>query len=88
VTVDTGTNVNVDIFIKGTATGALALTNWKYSLTFAGTKTSIPAAYGTAVYSAVSATTTSPFYHWVDVPGGTAAGAQGCTVYYKAVTAS
>ena len=86
VTVDTGTNVNVDISIKGALTsGTLALSNWKYSLTFAGTKISIPSAYGTADYTDITAGTTEPYYHWVDIPAGTAAGTTDVTVTYQAV---
>jgi hypothetical protein len=84
VNVETETNVDVDIAIKGTATGSLALSNWKYSTTYAGSKTSIPAAYGTAVYSDVAPGESGDFYHWVDVPVGTPAGTQTCTVSYKA----
>jgi hypothetical protein len=83
VKVEPETNVLVDIYIKGTATGSLALTNWKYSETFAGTKTSIPGAYGTAVYTD-EVVGEYDFYHWVDVPEGTPSGSHGCTVYYKA----
>lgn len=86
VTVDTGTNVDVDISIKGALTsGTLTLSNWKYSLTFAGAKTSIPAAYGTADYTNVTADTTESYYHWVDIPAGTAAGSHQITVTYKAI---
>jgi hypothetical protein len=83
VVVEPETNVEVDIFIKGTATGDLALANWKYSTTFAGTKTSITDTYGTAVYTDKGVGSYA-FYHWVDVPAGTPSGSQGCTVYYKA----
>jgi hypothetical protein len=76
------TNVTVDIAIKGAATGSLALTNWTYSKTFLGTKTSIPDTYGTAVYT--GGVGSYDFYHWVNVPVGTPAGPQGCNVYYKA----
>ena len=84
VIVETETNINVDIAVKGSATGSLALTEWEYSTDFAGTKTSIPADYGTPVY-ADQGVGGYAFYHWVDVPESTPAGTQGCTVYYKAV---
>src|SRR3972149_1241163 len=68
------TNVNVDIGIKGAiATGSLALSNWKYSTSFVGTKTSIPSAYGTAAYSNVGVGSYF-FYHWVTVPLGSTTG--------------
>ena len=84
VKVESETNVNVDLGIKGAATGALALSNWKYSTTFAGTKTSLPVSYA-AFDTDVTPGTSSPVYHWVDVPSGTASGSQGCTVSYKAI---
>ena len=85
VIVQAETNVNVDIAIKGAATGALALENWKYTKTFTETPTiSIPADYGTAVYSNVD-DGENYFYHWVTIPGTTPAGDQGCTISYKAV---
>jgi hypothetical protein len=77
------TNVSVDIGIKGETAGALALTNWKYSETFGGAKTSLPAAYA-AVYTA-EGVGSYDFYHWVTVPNATASGTYNATVYYKAV---
>ena len=84
VNVNGETNVNVDIGIKGSTAGTLALTNWKYSTTFAGAKDPIPATYA-LVYSARSPGSSVDFFHWIDVPGGTAANTYTCTVYYKAV---
>jgi hypothetical protein len=88
VNVGIETNVSVDIGIKGAlATGSLALTNWKYSTTFAGSKTSIPSAYGTAVYTSAAAGSSNFFYHWLTVPLGTLSGSHTVTVSYKAVKA-
>lgn len=84
VNVGSETNVSVDIGIKGSTAGALGLSNWKYSTTFAGTKTSLTGSY-LAVYTSKAASSASDFYHWIDVPGGTTAGIYTCTVYYKAV---
>jgi hypothetical protein len=84
ITVESDTNVNVDIGIKGSVTGALALSNWQYSTTHTGTKTAIPASYGTAVYTDQGVGSYA-FYHWVNVPLGTPSGAQGCNIYYKAI---
>lgn len=78
------TNVNVDIGIKGTTTGALTLSNWKYSITFAGTPASLTGSY-VAVYTNAAAGSSNGFYHWIDLPAITAAGTYNCTVYYKAV---
>ena len=83
VAVESETNTNVDIGIMGAATGSLALAEWEYSLTYSGTKTSLTGSYEPE-YSNVGVGSYD-FYHWVDVPVGTAAGSQGCTVYYKAV---
>lgn len=83
VVVESETNTDVDIGIKGAATGSLALAEWEYSLTFGGTKISLTGSY-VEEYTAVGVGS-NDFYHWVDVPAGTAAGSQGCTVYYKAV---
>jgi hypothetical protein len=87
VNVASETNVNVDIGIKGAIlTSSLALTNWKYSITFgAVTKTSIPPAYGTAVYTNALPGSNNAFYHWITVPGSTPSGNHTITVSYKAV---
>ncbi len=85
VTVGSETNVSVDVGIKGALlTGSLALTYWKYSTTFGGTKTSIPAAY-TKIYGPVGASSVNDVYHWIDVPTGTASGSHTITVTYKVV---
>lgn len=83
VAVESETNTDVDIGIKGAATGSLALAEWEYSLTFAGTKTSLTGSYFEE-YTDVGVGSYD-FYHWVDVPASTPAGSQGCTVWYKAV---
>jgi spore coat protein U-like protein len=83
ITVEPETNVNVDIGIKGSTTGAIALANWKYSDAFASAKTPIPAAYS-AVYSA-QGDGAYAFYHWITIPSDTAAGTYDATVYYKAI---
>jgi hypothetical protein len=87
ISVDVGTNVNVDIGIMGALdVSSITLDNWKYSTTFSGTKISIPAAYSvTPVYSDVTAGTAEPFYHWITVPDTTPAGTHTITVSYKAV---
>ena len=88
VVVQSETNVDVDIAIKGTATGDLALANWKYTTSFSETPTiSIPADYGTPIYSGVG-DGSYDFYHWVTIPADTPAGSQGCTISYKASTHS
>jgi len=85
VNVEAETNVNVDIGIKGTlSTGSLALSNWKYSQTYAGTKTGLTSGY-VAVYTNKAAGSTNNFYHWLDVPALTASGSHTITVSYKAV---
>ena len=84
VVVESETNINVDIAVKGTATGSLDLSEWEYSTAFAGPNVSIPASYGSAVY-ADQGIGSYAFYHWVDVPAGTPSGSQICTVYYKAI---
>lgn len=87
VTVEPETNVNVDISIKGAiATGTLALSNWKYSSTFAGAKTALTGSYF-EVYDNVG-DGTQAFYHWIDVPAGTTSGSHTVTVNYKAATHS
>lgn len=85
VAVESETNTDVDIGIKGAITGSLALTEWEYSLTWGDppTTTSLTGSY-VEEYTAVGVGSYD-FYHWVDVPAGTAAGSQGCTVWYKAV---
>lgn len=83
VVVESETNVNVDIGIKGSTSSALALANWKYSATFAGTPTSIPETYA-AVYSD-QGDGTYAFYHWITIPVEIDAGTYNATVYYKAV---
>lgn len=84
ITVEPETNVNVDIGIKGAiTTGDLALSNWLYSMTFAGTKAGLTASYVKAydnVGDGVNA-----FYHWITVPLGTTAGDHAISVSYKAV---
>lgn len=87
VNIGSETNVNVDIGIKGTTTGALALSNWKYSTTFAGTPASLTGSY-VAVYTNSAAGSGNAFYHWIDLPAGTPAGTYNCTTYYKAVKTS
>jgi hypothetical protein len=85
VVVEPETNVNVDIAVKGfIASGDLTLENWKYSLTYAGTKASLPAVWSTADYENVG-DGSYDFYHWLDVPADTTAGLKECYVYYKAV---
>ena len=84
VNVGAETNVNVDIGIKGSTAGTLALSNWKYSTLHAGTKDPIPATYA-LVYSAKSPGSIVDFFHWINVPSETAANTYTCTVYYKAV---
>jgi hypothetical protein len=85
ITVESDTNVNVDISIMGALTsGSLALTNWKYSVTYASTKNSIPDTYA-IVYTDVGDGDYS-FYHWIDVPAGTPSGSHQISVSYKAET--
>jgi hypothetical protein len=85
VVVESETNIDVDIGIKGAITGSLALAEWEYSTAWGDppTTTSLTVSY-VKVYTDVGVGSNA-FYHWVDVPAGTAAGSQGCTVYYKAV---
>ena len=87
ITVESETNVDVDIGIKGAiTTGDLALSNWLYSTLFdksdiAGLTVSYAEIYtdaGADVYD---------FYHWITLPGGTTAGSHTVSVSYKAVTA-
>ena len=86
ITIEAETNGDVDIGIKGAiTTGTLALANWKYSTSFIGTKTSIPLAYGSPVYTAAIPGSVNAFYHWIDVPVSTDSGSHSITVTYKAV---
>jgi hypothetical protein len=84
VNVASETNVNVDISIKGAITGGnLALDNWLYSKDFAKTGiTGLTTGY-VGVYSDVGVGNYD-FYHWIDVPAGTASGSHTVTVSYKA----
>lgn len=85
ITVLPETNVDVDINIKGSSGGTLAIENWKYSSTFAGAKTSIPSTYAeTPVYDEVGPGSYA-FYHWLTVPTGTKAGWHTALVTYQAV---
>jgi hypothetical protein len=81
------TNVNVDIYIKGTKsiTENLDLINWKYSKNYS--KTDIQGLTDTyqTYYTDLSAPVLVPFYHWVNVPEGTSSGSHTVTVSYKAV---
>jgi spore coat protein U-like protein len=87
ITVESDTNVNVDISIMGALTsGTLALSNWKYSGTYAGSKISIPASYS-EVYDNVGDGVYA-FFHWIDVPMGTTSGNHQISVSYKAETHS
>lgn len=85
VVVGSETNVQVDIGIKGTWTSGLALSNWKYSTTFAGTKTSLLITYVKIYGPLPIGASTSDVYHWIDVPSGTTSGAHSITVNYKVV---
>ena len=90
INVDVGseTNTNVDISIKGTlGSGSLVLADWKYCDTYGGTKAGLTDDY-VEVYDNVAASSSNPFYHWVDVPGGAAAGSNSITINYKADTHS
>jgi hypothetical protein len=78
------TNLAVDIGIKGATTTSLALANWKYSTTFAGTKTGLTTGYVT-IYTSAPASSNNAVYHWITIPSGTAAGAHTATIYYKAI---
>ena len=84
VSVENETSGNVDIGIKGVAgNGTLSLSDWQYSLTFNGTKTGLTVSY-VEEYTDVGVGDYD-FYHWVTIPAGETAGANDCTVYYKAV---
>jgi hypothetical protein len=66
-------NVNVDIGIKGEISSDLALENWKYSITFADTKTGLTTSY-VKVYDSASPGQSNAFYHWISVPAFTSPG--------------
>ncbi|MBN1863087.1 MAG: hypothetical protein JW790_05535 [Dehalococcoidales bacterium] len=83
ITVEGETNVTVDIGIKGDTTGDIPLGDWKYSATFAGTKTGLSSSYNKAHDSVGDGS--YPFYHWISIPSDAAAGSYQATVYYKAV---
>ena len=88
VAVEPETNVNVDISIYGeTVSTNLPLANWKYSTSYGGSRISLLDTY-TEIYSDVAPDSSSPIFHWVNVPLETSAGTETCTVYYKAATAS
>ena len=85
VGVDTG-SVNVDLKIKGTDFGTgFAVTNAKYSLTYADAKVALSTTY-TAFATDVPATGAATLWHWLDVPvSGVAAGAYSSNFSYQAV---
>jgi spore coat protein U-like protein len=84
ITVEPETNVNVDIGIKGAIkSGTLAVSNWKYSTRYTGTKISIPESYQVVYTDAVP--NDYPFYHWITIPDGTTSGIHSITISYKAV---
>ena len=85
ITVESETNVDVDIGIKGAITaGDLALSNWLYSTLFDKSDIAGLTVSYVGVYSNVGAGV-NVFYHWITVPGGTAAGSHTVDVSYKAV---
>ena len=88
ITVESETNVNVDISIKGAiATGDLALSYWLYSKDFAKTGiTGLTVGY-VEVYDNVGEGV-HDFYHWITVPPDTTPGSHTVTVGYKAATHS
>ena len=85
VKVENGTNVLVDISIKGSTAGVLTLENWKYSTAFNQSDiASIPDTYN-EVYD-TKGPGSYPFYHWISVPVGTTATSYSATISYKAET--
>lgn len=88
ITVESETNLIIDIGIKGTLTaGDLALSNWEYSTQFdksdiAELTTSYVEVYGDKVADDIC-----NFYHWITVPDGTTSGSHTVSVSYKAIAA-
>jgi len=84
VNVASETNVDVDLGIKGDEVTGLPLSNWKYSTTYAGTKSGLTTSY-VAFDTNVSPGASSDLWHWLDVPDGTTAGSYNTNFYYKAI---
>lgn len=84
VVVESGTNVNVDIGIKGTTGGTLAISNWKYSTLFNQSDIASLTTSGTVVYSNKGVGSYA-FYHWLTVPAETAAASYTASITYTAV---
>lgn len=84
ITVESETNVNVDIGIKGAITaGDLVLSNWLYSTLF--DKSDIAGLTVSYVEVYTDADAVNNFYHWITLPEGTTAGSHTASVSYKAV---
>ncbi len=86
VTVDPG-SVNVDLQIMGTDFDAstFPVSNAKYSLTYAGTKTALNTSYTTFAID-LAAGNSQNIWHWLDVPAsGVASGDYSSIFGYKAI---
>ena len=89
ITVDIGTNVNVDLKISGTdfgGPGTLTIDNAEYSTTYGGAKNGMSTT-PTVFASNLSAGESQMLWHWLDVPSDTTAGNYSSIFTYQAVTA-
>ena len=86
VKVGAETNINVDIGIKGITSGALTIDKWEYATALAGYQDFLSQHIYVGVYTNAIPGSSNGFWHWVNVPAGTAGGtAYSCVVFYKAV---
>ena len=88
VKVEADTTVNVDLQIKGVdfsngSGGSIAIAYAKYSLTYAGAKVTMNTSY-TDFTTDIAPDTSTSLWHWLTIPGGTAAGAYTSTFSYQA----
>jgi hypothetical protein len=86
ITVDNGTNVNVDLQIKGTDFGTgFTVDNAKYSTSYSGPKTAISTTY-VIFASNVTPGGNANIWHWLDVPStGVTPGTYYSTFSYRAI---
>ncbi len=88
ITIESETNVEVDVGIMGTITAGtnLTLDNWKYSTVFETSLIGLTGSYA-EVYSDQAASGSAivlNFYHYITVPDGTPSGLHTVDVSYKA----
>lgn len=86
VSVDTGTNVDVDLKISGTDFDDpdWLISHAKYSTTYTGTKTAMSTS-PTKFAGPLSAGESQKLWHWLDVPSGITAGDYSSTFTYQAL---